>query len=102
VKSAVDFVFGFEEAVARHAAERGLDGVICGHIHAAAMRPVGGILYVNCGDWVDSCTAVVEHHDGRMELVHWGMQAGTPAAVHPRAARATEPAGQKASAQAPA
>ncbi|MGE5792143.1 MAG: hypothetical protein ACM36B_05605 [Bacteroidota bacterium] len=58
-----------------------LRGVICGHIHAAAMRPVGGILYVNCGDWVDSCTAVVEHHDGRMERVHWGMKSPTAMAA---------------------
>jgi hypothetical protein len=49
--------------------ERGLDGVICGHIHCAAIRPVDGVVYVNCGDWVDSCTAIVEHHDGRLELV---------------------------------
>lgn len=50
---------------------RGLDGVICGHIHSAAMRDVEGLRYLNCGDRVDSCTAIVEHHDGRMELVIW-------------------------------
>jgi UDP-2,3-diacylglucosamine pyrophosphatase LpxH len=72
VKRAMDFVFGFEEAVARHARERGVDGVICGHIHVAALRDVAGIRYVNCGDWVDSCTAIVEHLDGRLELVSWG------------------------------
>ncbi len=73
VKSAVDYVFGFEEAVVRHARERGADGVICGHIHVAAIRDVHGIRYVNCGDWVDSCTAIVEHADGELELVQWGV-----------------------------
>jgi UDP-2,3-diacylglucosamine pyrophosphatase LpxH len=51
--------------------ERGLDGVVCGHIHAAALKTIDGITYINCGDWVDSCTAIVEHLDGRMELLHW-------------------------------
>ncbi len=71
VKTALSFIFEFEEAVARHARNRGADGVICGHIHAAAQRDVDGIAYLNCGDWVDSCTAIVEHLNGRMELVHW-------------------------------
>jgi UDP-2,3-diacylglucosamine pyrophosphatase LpxH len=72
VKTAVSFIFDFEESVARHARERGVDGVICGHIHAAAIKPLHGITYLNCGDWVDSCTAIVEHFDGRMELIAWG------------------------------
>jgi UDP-2,3-diacylglucosamine pyrophosphatase LpxH len=72
VKKAVTFISGFEDAVARHARERRVDGVICGHIHSAAIRPLQGIAYINCGDWVDSCTAIVEHRDGRMELVEWG------------------------------
>ena len=76
VKSAVSFIFDFEDSVLRHARERGVDGVVCGHIHAATIRDEGGIAYVNCGDWVDSCTAVVEHPDGRMELVHWGSEPG--------------------------
>lgn len=71
VKLAVSFVGDFENSVARAARDRGLDGVICGHIHVAAMREVDGIEYVNCGDWVDSCTAIVEHHDGRLELIEW-------------------------------
>jgi UDP-2,3-diacylglucosamine pyrophosphatase LpxH len=71
VKSALTFIFEFEEAVARHARNRGADGVICGHIHAAAQREVDGVAYLNCGDWVDSCTAIVEHLNGTMELVHW-------------------------------
>jgi UDP-2,3-diacylglucosamine pyrophosphatase LpxH len=71
VKRALEFVYGFEESVTRHARQSGVDGVICGHIHVAALRNSGGVTYINCGDWVDSCTAVIEHHDGRMELVHW-------------------------------
>lgn len=71
VKTAVSFIFDFEDSVIHATRERGLDGVICGHIHSAVMRDCDGIAYLNCGDWVDSCTAIVEHHDGRMELIHW-------------------------------
>ncbi len=71
VKTAVNFICDFEESVARRVKESGLDGAICGHIHAAAIREVNGITYVNCGDWVDSCTAILEHLDGRMEMVQW-------------------------------
>ena len=78
VKIAVSFVGDFESSVARCVRERGLDGVICGHIHVAAMRNVDGIEYVNCGDWVDSCTAIVEHHDGRLELVEWEKSGAEP------------------------
>lgn len=71
VKTAVSFIFNFEDSVIHHARERGLDGVICGHIHWAAMKQIDGLTYINCGDWVDSCTAIVEHLDGRMELITW-------------------------------
>jgi UDP-2,3-diacylglucosamine pyrophosphatase LpxH len=71
VKGALEFIYGFEESVAHHARQMRLDGVVCGHIHSAVIKDIGGIAYINCGDWVDSCTAVVEHDDGRMELVHW-------------------------------
>lgn len=71
MKSAVSFIFDFEDSVIRTARERGMDGVICGHIHWAAIKEVDGLRYINCGDWVDSCTAIVEHLDGRLELVHW-------------------------------
>jgi UDP-2,3-diacylglucosamine pyrophosphatase LpxH len=71
VKSAVSFIFDFEDSVLRHAKDRGVDGVICGHIHAAVIRDRGAIAYLNCGDWVDSCTAIVEHENGSMELVLW-------------------------------
>ena len=69
VKSALSFIFDFETSVVRALKERSLDGVICGHIHAATIHQVDGMVYVNCGDWVDSCTAVIEHLDGRLELV---------------------------------
>ena len=76
IKTALNFIFDFEDSAIRHARERGLDGVVCGHIHWATIKEIGGLLYVNCGDWVDSCTAIVEHFDGRLELVVWG--AGRP------------------------
>lgn len=72
IKSAVSFICDFEDSVIHAVRERGLDGVICGHIHSAAIKEVDGLLYLNCGDWVDSCTAIVEHLDGRLELVAWG------------------------------
>jgi UDP-2,3-diacylglucosamine pyrophosphatase LpxH len=71
VKGAVTAIDRYEEALAQHASSRGFDGVVCGHIHHAQMRDVGGVLYLNDGDWVESCTALVEHHDGRLELVDW-------------------------------
>ena len=70
-KRAVQYVAGFEEAVARRARERDVDGIVCGHIHKAELRTIGGKLYANCGDWVESCTALVEHDAGRLELVRW-------------------------------
>jgi UDP-2,3-diacylglucosamine pyrophosphatase LpxH len=71
VKSAVNFIFDFEDSVVHAVKQRNLDGVVCGHIHAAAIRDHLGVCYVNCGDWVDSCTAIVEHFDGRLELISW-------------------------------
>ncbi len=76
VKNAVKFIDDFEHAVADEARRRGVDGVICGHIHHAEMREIDGILYVNDGDWVESCTAVVEHHDGTLEVVEWAKARG--------------------------
>jgi len=61
----------FERRAARHARRRDLDGVICGHVHAPGERSIGGIQYYNDGDWVESCTALVEHDDGRLELLRW-------------------------------
>jgi UDP-2,3-diacylglucosamine pyrophosphatase LpxH len=57
--------------------------VICGHIHWATIREIDGLSYVNCGDWVDSCTAIVEHFDGRLELVEWGMHQTLPVLATP-------------------
>ena len=74
VKTAVSFIYDFEDAVVRDVKSRGLDGVVCGHIHAAAIKRIDGVTYINCGDWVDSCTAIVEHADGRMELIDWGVK----------------------------
>jgi UDP-2,3-diacylglucosamine pyrophosphatase LpxH len=71
VKGAVKAIDRFETALAGEARRRGLNGVVCGHIHHAEMRMVDGVLYVNDGDWVESCTALVEHHDGRLELLDW-------------------------------
>ena len=74
VKRAVNFISDFEEAVAREARRRGVHGVVCGHIHHAELRMVGDILYANDGDWVESLTALVEHHDGRLEIVDWAAE----------------------------
>jgi UDP-2,3-diacylglucosamine pyrophosphatase LpxH len=71
VKSALTYVTDFERAVAREAGQRGYHGVVCGHIHRAEMREIDGVLYCNDGDWVESLTALVEHHDGQLEIVHW-------------------------------
>ncbi len=71
VKNAVEFISKFEEAVVDEARRRGTDGVICGHIHTAEMRDMDGITYCNDGDWVESCTALVEHDDGKMEILRW-------------------------------
>lgn len=69
VKQAVSFIGKFEEQVAALARERGCSGVICGHIHTAADKMIGGVHYLNSGDWVESLTAIVEHFDGRFELI---------------------------------
>ena len=71
VKNAVEFISKYEEVVARAASERGVDGVVCGHIHTAEMRDFDGISYYNDGDWVEGCNALVEHFDGTMEILHW-------------------------------
>ncbi len=71
VKEAVKAIDRFEGALAGEAKRRHFDGVVCGHIHHAEMRQLDGVLYLNTGDWVESCTALVEHHDGRLEIVDW-------------------------------
>ena len=74
VKNAVQFIGRYEEVVAHAARSRGVDGVVCGHIHSAEMREIEGVNYYNDGDWVEGCTALVEHHDGRMEILHWAQE----------------------------
>lgn len=71
VKNAMKYIAGFEEAVAREARRRKMDGVICGHIHHAEIREIEGVLYCNDGDWVESCTALVEDHGGQLSLLRW-------------------------------
>lgn len=69
VKRACNFISNFETALVRDAKDGGYDGVVCGHIHKAEQRVIDGIEYLNCGDWVESCTALAEHPDGRIELI---------------------------------
>jgi UDP-2,3-diacylglucosamine pyrophosphatase LpxH len=71
VKNAVQFIDNYEGALARLAREHSADGVVCGHIHHAVIKDIDGITYCNDGDWVESCTALVEHFDGRLEIIHW-------------------------------
>jgi UDP-2,3-diacylglucosamine pyrophosphatase LpxH len=75
VKRAVEFISRFEEAVVREARLQKCEGVICGHIHTPDDRMIDGIHYLNDGDWVESCTALVEHADGRFEIVNWSTAA---------------------------
>ena len=71
VKGAVSVISRFEETLAHEARMKGVDGVVCGHIHTAEIRDFDGVTYYNDGDWVEGCNALVEHFDGRMELLHW-------------------------------
>jgi len=71
VKNAVQFVGDYANAITAEARARKVDGIICGHIHQAEMRDMNGVLYCNDGDWVESCTALVEHFDGSLEILHW-------------------------------
>ena len=78
VKQAVNFIGAFQDVLTEEARRAEVDGVICGHIHHAAMETFGDVRYINTGDWVESCTAVVEHFDGRMEILHWPHVKATP------------------------
>ncbi len=71
VKSSVSFINNFEEILATHAKHKKYDGVVCGHIHKPEAKMIEDIMYYNCGDWVENCSAVVEHHDGRFEIIRW-------------------------------
>lgn len=79
VKNAVNFIGKFEETLSLEARRRNVDGVICGHIHHAADHSDFGIRYINTGDWVESCTAVAEHHDGTFEVIRWVHRQKLPA-----------------------
>jgi UDP-2,3-diacylglucosamine pyrophosphatase LpxH len=71
VKNAVCFISQFEEAVVRYARMSRADGIVCGHIHTPTIRDIGGLAYYNCGDWVENHSALVEHSDGRIQLLRW-------------------------------
>ncbi|MBM3486131.1 MAG: UDP-2,3-diacylglucosamine diphosphatase [Alphaproteobacteria bacterium] len=71
VKDALETIDKFERTLAEEARRRGFDGVVCGRVHHAAIRPIDGVLYCNTGDWVENCTALVEDHGGRFEIVRW-------------------------------
>jgi UDP-2,3-diacylglucosamine pyrophosphatase LpxH len=83
VKNALEYICRFENAVACEVGARGLDGVVCGHIHHPAIKTLGGILYINDGDWVESCTALVEDRSGKLEILCWAKE---PAREHVRSA----------------
>src|SRR5881392_1792893 len=87
VKDAVSFIGKFEAAVAHYAERYHVDAVLCGHIHSPAIREFAGVTYYNCGDWVESCTAMVEQRDGRIELVSY------PPFPAPRSAKTAVPEG---------
>jgi UDP-2,3-diacylglucosamine pyrophosphatase LpxH len=71
IKQAVNFISDYEENLSSYAASKGVQGIICGHIHHANIREINGITYMNCGDWCESCTALVEHFDGRWEILRY-------------------------------
>ena len=83
VKTAVNFIGEFEHAIAAEAKRRAADGVICGHIHHMTDRMIEGVRYVNCGDWVESCTAIAEDHDGTLHQIRWHSAAAKPALALP-------------------
>tara|TARA_S200002703_G_scaffold37928_1_gene33208 strand:- start:1478 stop:2221 length:744 start_codon:yes stop_codon:yes gene_type:complete len=70
-KQALNYVYKFEENVAQYCRRKGYDGIICGHIHTAGIRDIDGIEYMNDGDWVESCSALVEHNDGKWEIIYY-------------------------------
>ncbi len=85
VKNAVQYIGSFADTLVDEARRRKLDGVVCGHIHHADIRDLGGVLYCNDGDWVESCTALVEHFDGRLAIVRWAERGILDAVTAPAA-----------------
>ena len=67
----MDFIYHYEHNLIEYCRKRGYDGVICGHIHKAEIKEIDGLIYMNDGDWVESCSALVEHMDGRWEIIFW-------------------------------
>jgi UDP-2,3-diacylglucosamine pyrophosphatase LpxH len=90
VKNAVNVISAFEDALAAEARRVGAHGVICGHIHHAVSRDIGGVRYMNTGDWVESLTALVEYHDGRFEIIRWADRGGPPRSAERLAAEGGE------------
>ena len=88
VKNAVEYIGRFEAAVALEAERRHVHGVVCGHIHKAEMRQIGGVLYCNDGDWVESCTALVEDQAGNLQIVTWPQAVSTATRSHVHLAEA--------------
>ena len=88
VKDAVSFIGKFEEAVVKYAEKYSVDAVLCGHIHSAAIRKFGAVTYYNCGDWVETCSAMIEREDGVIEIVTYG----APGAARLMSALATDDA----------
>jgi UDP-2,3-diacylglucosamine pyrophosphatase LpxH len=84
VKQAVNFISEYEAVLADEARRKGFDGIVCGHIHSACIRQIGGLDYINTGDWVESCTAVVEAADGTLRLVDWAAEMRARAVPLPR------------------
>ena len=80
----MQFIGNYEHAVANEARRRGVDGVVCGHIHHAEIRTIEGILYCNDGDWVESCTALVEDFHGGLRILHWAEESARREAALPR------------------
>ena len=93
VKNAVEYISRFEEIVAHEAHLRGVDGVVCGHIHHAEIRMIGDVLYLNDGDWVESCSALVEDAHGNMEILRWATPPQRRAHLAQAPARLRAPAG---------
>lgn len=71
VKNAASIIKDFEQAVAHEAKRSNVDGLVCGHMHHAEIRKIGDVLYCNDGDWIENCTALVENHEGALEILHW-------------------------------
>jgi len=90
VGASLRYITEFEKIAASHARTQGYDGVVCGHIHRANLREIDGVLYANTGDWVESCTALIESTAGELRLVHW------PEDAQPSRRLAAEPVAEPA------